>query len=82
VPEREEVSEEAIRRVLEEEEEFRRMRRERADWDFIGRQPPRVRAALEYYVETGDIRTSSRIAGLSLCEFRSLLRRARIPVVT
>ncbi len=82
MPEREEVSEEAIRRVLEEEEEFRRMRRERADWDFIGRQPPRVRAALEYYVETGDIRTSSRIAGLSLCEFRSLLRRARIPVVT
>jgi len=76
------VSEEAIRRVLEEEEEFRRIRRERADWDFIGRQPPRVRAALEYYVETGDIRTSSRMAGLSLCEFRSLLRRARIPVVT
>ena len=63
------------------EEEARRIRREEADWDFIERQPPRVRAALKLYVETGDIRMCSFVSGLSLEEFRELLRKARIPVV-
>ncbi len=67
--------------ILEEEEEARRIRRSMADWDFIEKQPPRIKEALKYYIEKGDIRTAARLAGLSLEEFRELLRRARIPVV-
>ena len=67
--------------ILEEEEEARRIRRSMADWDFIEKQPPRIKEALKYYIETGDIRTAARLAGLSLEEFRELLRKARIPVV-
>jgi predicted HTH domain antitoxin len=63
------------------EEEAREIRRREADWSFIESQPPRLRAALKLYVETGDIRLSSAVAGLSLEEFRELLRAARIPVV-
>ncbi len=67
--------------ILEEEEEARRIRRSMADWDFIEKQPPRIKEALKYYIERGDIRTAARLAGLSLEEFRELLRKARIPVV-
>jgi len=63
------------------EEEAREIRRREADWSFIESQPPRLKAALKLYVETGDIRLSSAVAGLSLEEFRELLRAARIPVV-
>jgi predicted HTH domain antitoxin len=63
------------------EEEAREIRRREADWGFIESQPPRLRAALKLYVETGDIRLSSAVAGLSLEEFRDLLRAAKIPVV-
>jgi predicted HTH domain antitoxin len=40
-----------------------------------------LRAALKFYVETGDIRLASRIADMSIEEFRELLRSARIPVI-
>ena len=63
------------------EEEAREIRRREADWSFIESQPPRLKAALKLYVETGDIRLSSAVAGLSLEEFRELLRAAKIPVV-
>ncbi len=62
------------------EEELRRIRRERADWGFIHSLPPRLRTALLYYVETGDIRRAARLAGLSLEDFRELMRRAKIPL--
>jgi len=65
----------------EDAEEARRVRRERADWEFIERQPPRLRAALKYYVETGDMYVASRIAGLTVDEFNELRIRARIPNV-
>ncbi|ABL78705.1 hypothetical protein [Thermofilum pendens] len=70
-----------VREYLEEEREAREIRRRMADWEFIERQPPRVRAALKLYVEKGDIRLTSRIAGMNIDEFRELLRKARIPVV-
>jgi len=73
--------EEKKRKWAELEEEARRVRRECADWGFIERQPPRVRAALKYYVETGDIRRAALFAGLDLEDFRELLRKAKIPVV-
>ncbi|MCC6055731.1 MAG: hypothetical protein LM583_03540 [Desulfurococcaceae archaeon] len=63
------------------EEEAREIRRKEANWSFIESQPPRVKAALIYYIETGDIRTSARLAGMDLEDFRNLLRRASIPVV-
>ena len=71
----------SIEEFLEYEEEARRIRREMADWGFIERQPPRVRAALKYYIEKGDIRLASKLAGMGIEEFRELLRKAKIPVV-
>ncbi len=73
--------EERLRKWLELEREAREVRRRTADWDFIRRQPPRLRAALVYYIETGDIRTSAKLSGLELEDFRELLRRANVPVV-
>lgn len=64
------------------EEEAREIRRREADWKFIESQPPRVRAAPIYYIETEDIRTSAKLAGMNLEDFRELLRKANIPVVT
>jgi predicted HTH domain antitoxin len=63
------------------EEEARELRRKEADWKFIEAQPPRLRAAIKLYIETGDIRLASRVAGVGLEEFREILRAARVPVV-
>jgi len=62
-------------------EEAREIRRKCADWSFIEEQPPRLKAALKYYVETGDMYVASRIAGLTVDEFNELRVRARIPNV-
>ncbi|ABP50522.1 MULTISPECIES: hypothetical protein [Pyrobaculum] len=67
--------------VLEWEEEARRIRRERADWQFISSLPPRLRAAVKLFIETGDIRLAQSISGLDYDDFRELLRKARVPVV-
>jgi len=72
------VSPEEFRR---EEEEFREIRRKHVNWEYICRQPPRIRAALEFYVETGDIRLASCLAGLNISAFRNILREANIPVI-
>jgi hypothetical protein len=63
------------------EEEAREIRRREADWDFIKSLPPRLRIALEFYIETGDLYVASRIAGLSIEEFNELRKRARVPNV-
>jgi hypothetical protein len=70
-----------IDEILEWEEEARKLRRERADWEFIEKLPPKLKAALKYYVETGDFRVAQQIAGLDFEDFRELLRRAKVPVV-
>ncbi len=62
-------------------EEARRIRRSMADWDFIEKQPPRIKEALKYYIETGDLYVASRIAGLTIEEFNELRIKARIPNV-
>ncbi len=72
---------ESLEELLNEEKEAREIRRRMADWRFIESQPPRIREALKYYIETGDIRRAAKLAGLALEDFRSLLRRARIPVI-
>ena len=79
------MQEEKIRKIIEKwirlEKEAKELRRSIADWVFINSQPPRIREALKYYIETGDIRRSCTLAGKSIEEFRELLRKARIPVV-
>ena len=70
-----------IQKWIELEEEAKRIRRVMADWNFIEKQPPRVREALKYYIEKGDIRRASLLAGMNVEEFRELLRKARIPVI-
>jgi hypothetical protein len=63
------------------EEEARKIRRSEADWNFIESQPPKIRAALKFYVETGDLYVASRIADMSIEEFNDLRKRAGIPNV-
>jgi len=67
--------------VVEAFEEARRLRRERADWQFIESLPPKLKAALKYYIETGDMYVASRIAGVSVDEFNELRIKARVPSV-
>jgi len=62
--------------------EARELRRSYANWGEIEKLPPRLKAAVKYYIETGEIRTSSKLAGLPLVEFRELLRRLNVPVVS
>ena len=50
--------------VLEAFREARELRRRHADWEFIQRLPPRLRAALIYYIETGTSGGRSGSAGL------------------
>jgi len=68
-------------KYLSEDEFEREVRRSMADWEFINRQPPRVRAALRLYVEMGDLRLAQRLSGMPLEDFYELLKKARIPVV-
>jgi len=75
------VDEELLRRWALEDEEAREIRRRYANWEFIKNQPPRIRAALEYFIERGDRYVASKIAGVSLEEFDELRRKASIPVV-
>ena len=65
--------------LKEYEEEGKEIRRREADWDFINKQPPRIRAALIYYIESGDLYVASKIAGISMEEMNDLRVKARIP---
>ncbi len=64
------------------EEEAREIRRKRANWKYINKQPPKIREALIYYIEKGDLYVASRIAGLSIEEFNELRKKAGIPNVS
>lgn len=57
----------------------REVRRRMADWEFIEKQPPKIRAALKLYVEKGDPRVASKLAGMGLDEFMDLAKKANIP---
>ena len=75
------MSGETLERIKEEENEAKELRRKYADWKFINSQPPRIREALKYYIEKGDMYVASRIAGVSVEEFNDLRIKARIPNV-
>jgi hypothetical protein len=63
------------------EREARELRRREADWNYINSLPPRLRAALVFYIETGDLYVAAKIAGLRVEEFNELRIRAGIPHV-
>lgn len=63
------------------EELEREIRRREADWNYIEKLPPKLRAALLLYIETGDEYKAAKLAGLTLDEFEDLRIRARIPKV-
>ncbi|MGC9086823.1 MAG: hypothetical protein ACP5IT_11575 [Thermoproteota archaeon] len=61
--------------------EAREIRKKMANWDFINSLPPKLRAALVYYVEKGDLYVASRIAGITMEEMNELRIKAGIPNV-
>jgi len=63
-------------------EEDRKIRKEHADYEFIKKQPLRLRKGLEAYIETGDLYFASRVAGLKLEEMNELRIKANIFAVT
>ncbi|MCH1772145.1 MULTISPECIES: hypothetical protein [Metallosphaera] len=75
------MDKEWLRRKIEQEREAREMRRKSADWDFIKSLPPKLRIALEYYVETGDIYNGAKLAGMAVDEFNELRIKAGIIAV-
>jgi hypothetical protein len=72
------VNVKGLEELLKEEEEARRLREESADWEYIERLPPRVRAAVKLYIKTGDLRLAQKVSGLPLEEFVDVLGRARV----
>ncbi|WP_338602761.1 hypothetical protein [Sulfolobus tengchongensis] len=72
---------EKLRRIAKAEEEAREIRRKSANWDFINSLPPKLRIAIEYYIETGDIYNGTKLAGLAVDEFNELRIKAGIIAV-
>jgi hypothetical protein len=66
---------------LEYFKEAREIRRKYANWDFIRSQPPKIRVALEYYIETGDLYNAAKLAGMTMDEFNELRIKAGIPSI-
>jgi hypothetical protein len=74
------VNEDKLREWIERFKEAREIRRKYANWEFIRSQPPKIRIALEYYVETGDFRTAARMADMAVDEFVNMAKdQANIP---
>jgi len=68
------INEDKIREWVEYFREAREIRRRYANWDFIKSQPPKIRIALEYYIETGDFRTAAKITGMGVDEFLDMAK--------
>ena len=75
------INEERLREWVERLREAREIRRRYADWEFIKSQPPKLRVALEYFIEVGDLYNAAKLAGMSMEEFNELRIRAGIPSV-
>ena len=73
---------ELIKKWEEEDEEARKTRKSMANWNFINKQPPRIKLALIVYIETGDIYKAARIAELTVDEFNEIRIEANIPSIT
>jgi len=69
-----------LKEWLEYFREAKEVRRRYANWEFIRSQPPKIRVALEYYVETGDFRTAAKMADMAVDEFVDMAKdQANIP---
>ena len=66
---------------MEEEREAREIRRRSANWELINKLPPKLKKAIEIYIETGDVRRASKIAEVDLETFLSWLRAVNVPLV-
>jgi len=64
---------------VEIEEWARSVRRKMANWDFIEKQPPRIKQALKYLIEKGDLRVAAKLAGLTVDEMADVAKKAKIP---
>jgi len=62
----------------EEDRELRELRRRGADWEYVRSLPPRVREAVELYIETGDLWLAAKLAGMTVDEFNEVRIRAGI----
>ncbi|QXJ28884.1 hypothetical protein J5U23_01753 [Saccharolobus shibatae B12] len=58
-----------IEKMIKAQNEARQVRRSTANWEFIRSLPPKLRIALEYYIETGNFREAARMADMSVDEF-------------
>jgi len=73
-------NEDKLREWIEAFKEAREIRRKYADWNFIKSQPPKIRIALEYYIETGDYRGAAKMLNMSVDEFVNFAKeKAKIP---
>jgi hypothetical protein len=70
--------EKLVREWEEEDRELRELRRRSADWRYIESLPPRVREAIELYMETGDLWLAAKLAGMSEDEFNEVRIKAGI----
>jgi predicted HTH domain antitoxin len=70
-----------LKEWLEYFREAKEVRRKYANWEFIRSQPPKIRIALEYYVETGDLFNAAKLAGMTMEEFNELRIKAGIPSI-
>lgn len=70
-----------LREWFEYFEEAREIRRRYANWEFIKSQPPKIRIALEYFIETGDLYNAAKLAGMTMEEFNELRIKAGIPSI-
>ncbi|MFQ6120237.1 MAG: hypothetical protein ACE5KE_10175 [Methanosarcinales archaeon] len=73
--------EELIKKWEKEDEEYRKIRMEHANWEYIEKQKPRIKSALKYYAKTGNLRLSAKIAGVTVDEMNELRKKADIPLV-
>jgi len=60
------------------DEELRDLRRRSANWEYIRRLPPKLREALELYIETGDLWLAAKLAGMTVDEFNEVRIKAGI----
>ncbi|MEM1600022.1 MAG: hypothetical protein QXR34_08685 [Saccharolobus sp.] len=75
------MAEDKVKEILEYYREAREIRRKYANWDFIKSQPIKLRIALEYYIEVGDLYNAAKLAGITMDEFNELRIKAGIPSV-
>ncbi|MFQ6061811.1 MAG: hypothetical protein ACE5KT_03940 [Methanosarcinales archaeon] len=71
-----------IKKWKKEDEEEKELRRKYADWDFIDKQSPRVRAALKILVENGDMYVAAKVAGVKLEKMNDLRIKANIYIIS